>query len=241
MEKDMTLKIEIYGTPDHGPLAGQIDEAMAAIGFTRQIATVEGGFLTKRHVVGVDAGSGDMTAEATVRVDESGASHVESIKTPEAPKRERGKPVPGRARRTKEEIAEDEAADAADAAAPQNIQTGGERINPEDEATASQDAADEAAEDAANREPEKPLTLDDVKTAVGLYITKFGEGDFDKGRQIASEDGPGLFVDVLGAPPKDEPFWKFSILPTDQDKLAAMVKAWSDAAAAGARYKRKGA
>lgn len=230
----MTLKIEIYGTPDHGPLAGQIDEAMAAIGFTRQIATVEGGFLT----IGVDAGSGDMTAEATVRVDESGALHVESIKTTEAPKRERGKPAPGRARRTKEEIAEDEAADAADAAAPQNIQTGGERVNPEE---AAQDAADEAAEDAANREPEKPLTLDDVKNAVGLYITKFGEGDFEKGRQIASEDGPGLFVDVLGAPPKDEPFWKFSILPTDQDKLAAMVKAWSDAAAASARYKRKGA
>lgn len=35
----------------------------------------------------------------------------------EAPKRERGKPSPGRARRTKAEIAEDEAADARDAAA----------------------------------------------------------------------------------------------------------------------------
>ena len=35
----------------------------------------------------------------------------------EAPKRERGKPSPGKARRTKEEVAEDEAADAADAAA----------------------------------------------------------------------------------------------------------------------------
>lgn len=236
----MTLKIEINLHPDNGPLDEQLEQHVQALGFTRQIATVEGGFLTKRHVVGVDAGSvvgvdagsGDMTAEATAR--------VESIKMTEAPKRERGKPAPGRARRTKEEIAEDEAADAADAAAPTEhaISTGGERINPEE---AAQDAADEAAEDEANREPEKSLTLDDVKNAVGLYITKFGEGDFDKGRQIASEDGPGLFVDVLGAPPAGEPFWKFSILPTDQDKLAAMVKAWSDAAAAGARYKRKGA
>lgn len=194
----------------------------------------------KKTFVGVDTGSGDMTTEATARVDETGTLHVESIKTTEAPKRERGKPAPGRARRTKEEIAEDEAADAADAASAtgQSISTGGERVNPEE---AAQDAADEAAEDAANADPEKPLTLDDVKNAVGLYIERFGEGDFNKGRQVASEDGTGLFLDVLGQPPAGEPFWKFSILPTDQDKLAAIVKAWKDAAAAPERYKRKGA
>lgn len=232
----MTLKIEIFGTPDHGPLAGQIDEAMAAIGFTRQIATVEGGFLTKRHAVGVDTGSGDMTAEVTARVDDTGTLHVESIKTTEAAKRERGKPAPGRARRTKEEIAEDEAADAADAAAASEkpamgIQTGGERINPEE---AAQDAADEAAEDAANADPEKPLTLDDVKNAVGEYVAKFG-------MEAAQGDGPGLFVDVLGNPPEGNPYWKFSILPSDQASIAKLIAAWKAAAAAGERYKRKGA
>jgi hypothetical protein len=86
----------------------------------------------------------------------------------EVTKRERGKPSPGKARRTKEEIAEDEAADAADEAkhkehldtvediqkngfhgttTPSNISTGEERINPEEEA---QDAADEAAETERN-------------------------------------------------------------------------------------------
>lgn len=153
----------------------------------------------------------------------------------EVPKRERGKPAPGRARRTKEEIAEDEAADAADAAAaseqPQNIQTGGERINPEE---AAQDAADEAAEDAANADPEKPLTLDDVKNAVGEYVSKFG-------MEAAQADGPGLFVDTLGNPPAGEAYWKFSILPTDQATIAKLIAAWKAAAAAGERYKRKGA
>lgn len=240
----MTLKIEIELHPDLGPLDDQLENHVRALGFTRHIAsgiTVADAERYGAQIVGAAKASMQTATEAR----ETQAAADGPTGDAEAPKRERGKPAPGRARRTKEEIAEDEAADAADAAAaseqPQNIQTGGERINPEDEATASQDAADEAAEDAANADPEKPLTLDDVKNAVGLYVTRFGEGDFEKGRQIASEDGPGLFVDVLGKPPAGEAFWKFSILPTDQDKLAAMVKAWTDAASAGERYKRRGA
>jgi hypothetical protein len=74
----------------------------------------------------------------------------------EVTKRERGKPSPGKARRTKEEIAEDEAADKADAenivdesgeSSGMSISSGDERINPEEEA---QDAADEAAETERN-------------------------------------------------------------------------------------------
>lgn len=72
--------------------------------------------------------------------------------------RERGQPSPGKARRTKAEIAEDETADKADADrggytqhmteefSEQQIGTGEERISPEDEADAAVDAADEAAE-----------------------------------------------------------------------------------------------
>lgn len=88
----------------------------------------------------------------------------------EAPKRERGKPAPGKARRTKEEIAEDEAADAADAAqaAPAevqpNISTGEERIDPTTAEDAAQDAADEAAE--AEVVKPKELTHDDVRAAL---------------------------------------------------------------------------
>ncbi|MCH4543177.1 hypothetical protein [Ochrobactrum sp. A-1] len=104
-------------------------------------------------------------------------------------KRERGKPAPGRARRTKEEIAEDEAADAADAKLSEEatdagiqsdtgkdvkaaISTGESRVGPEDDPeTEAQDAADEKAEAEANR---KGLTLDDVRHAVGAYNKKFG-------------------------------------------------------------------
>ena len=90
----------------------------------------------------------------------------------EAPKRERGKPAPGRARRTKEEIAEDEAADKAEAsAAPTEeaplISTGEERIDPTTAEDAAQDAADEAAEVEATKVPE--LTHDDVRTALQKY------------------------------------------------------------------------
>ncbi len=104
-------------------------------------------------------------------------------------KRERGKPAPGRARRTKEEIAEDEAADAADAKLSDEatdaglqsdsgkdvksaISTGENRVGPEDDAeTAAQDAADEKAEADANREG---LTVDDIRQAVGRYNKKYG-------------------------------------------------------------------
>lgn len=98
--------------------------------------------------------------------------------------RERGKPAPGKSRRTKEEIAEDEAADAADAKLSEDatnvglqanaagdvkpaISTGDNRVGPDD----AQDDADEQAEVEANR---KGLTLDDLRKAVGGYQRKFG-------------------------------------------------------------------
>lgn len=242
----MTLKIEIDLHPDNGPLADQMENHMLALGYERRSPSLrevaeaahDAGFKVE---IGVEPRDGPLTAEEVRNLEAATlSSHLAPAGT-ETPKRERGKPAPGRARRTKEEIAEDEAADKADAARSSEafgIQSGGERVNPEE---AAQDAADEAAEDAANRDAAKPLTLDDVKNAVGLYVTKFGAGDFEKGRQIASEDGPGLFVDVLGPPPAGEPFWKFSILPSEQDKIAAMVKAWTDAANSGTRYQRKGA
>lgn len=106
-----------------------------------------------------------------------------------APKRERGKPAPGRARRTKEEIAEDEAADKADAAraagaaeaglqgsaadVKASISTGENRVGPEDDAeTQAQDAADEAAERAAKSDGK--ITHDDLRRAMGDYQKKFG-------------------------------------------------------------------
>jgi hypothetical protein len=144
-----------------------------------------------------------------------------------APQRERGKPSPGRARRTKEEIAEDEAADAAEAAgsgASQISSNPENRVGPEDDAeTQTQDEADEQAEVDANREPEKPMTRDDVKAAMTKYLQAFG-------MNATQEDGPRLIAEVLGAPPKGEEAWKLSLVPEDnQAGLAKLVSAFAQA------------
>lgn len=152
-----------------------------------------------------------------------------------APKRERGKPAPGRARRTKEEIAEDEAADAAEATQTAQISTGENRVGPEDDAeTQAQDAADEQAEVDANRDAETPLTIEDLKMAMSEYVTKFDMG-------AAQEDGVNIFGDALGKPPGGEQFWKMSIAAAaGQDTLKKAIAAWKAAAAADKRYVKVG-
>lgn len=111
------------------------------------------------------------------------------------PARERGKPSHGAARRTKAEIAEDEAADKADAALrAAGEETGAivldknlddekgsisdspeDRVDPDNPEDVAQDAADEAAETAAQKaETGGKLTLDGVRKASGLYAHKFG-------------------------------------------------------------------
>lgn len=132
----------------------------------------------------------------------------------EAPKRERGKPAPGRARRTKEEIAEDEAADKAEAsAAPTEeaplISTGEERIDPTTAEDAAQDAADEAAEVETTKGPE--LTHDDVRAALQKYLAAYGT-------PAAMEDGPKVLTMMFGAE-----VTKVSAVPADQASLAKAV------------------
>lgn len=151
-----------------------------------------------------------------------------------APTRERGKPSQGRARRTKEEIAEDEAAAEADrvrgiyeGVTDQNsadkemaivmggaaISTGEERVGPEDDAeTVAQDEADEAAETEAAREPEKPLTLDDVRGALGAYVKKYGMA-------AAQADGPKVIALAL----KNPAAVKVSDIPDDQASIGAVL------------------
>jgi hypothetical protein len=146
-----------------------------------------------------------------------------------APKRERGQPSAGRKRRTKEEIAEDEAADAADTQIVKPaISTGEERAdpaNPEPEVEDDpQDAIDEAEEVEAARDPVKPLTHDDVRAQVRDYVTKYGVA-------MVQKDGPSIFAAALGAPPEGKPGWMVFDIPDDQAMLAATVKAWTEAVA----------
>ena len=136
------------------------------------------------------AGISDLgAAEVVDRVTESTERMLEAAAVAEeAPKRERGKPAPGRARRTKEEIAEDEAAAAAEFApeAKKLAEEGAQQFaedraamnitaepeNRVDPADAAQDAEDEAADEANAPAPE--ATRDDVRAAMLAYQAAYG-------------------------------------------------------------------
>jgi hypothetical protein len=170
----MSMKIEFYIPEDDiraGGAADYLARAMSAIGYNRGVS------------LAMPEPRGD---DGTVAAPLVGVSDVSEKETDEQADevhivRERGKPAPGKARRTKAEIEEDEAADAADQAGDVdvplnptgpgtlNISTGDERVSPEDDA---QDAADEAA-DEANATAAEP-TRDDVRASMQGFLDKHG-------------------------------------------------------------------
>ena len=209
----MSVEIKIYGETAHEAL--------------KELHEFSGGMPVVRAAPPVNPAKldevGAKIAEVREQPHAGGAAGVASA----APIRKRGEPSPGKKRRTAAEVAEDEAAEAAET--KQNISTGEARVDPENpeaddsEADAAQDAADEAAEVEAHRDPEKPLTIDDVKASVMAYAEKYG-------MPAAQADGPRIFVEALGAPPKGEEFWKFSILPIDdQEKTRKVISIWQRA------------
>ena len=223
----MSVEIKIYGETAKDALdeLSGLASGMRPAGFRPELAAPYGAG---------PAMTADEAYAATVAqgAEPSGAPAVRGHTVEQNATRKRGEPSPGNKRRTKAEMAEDEAAEAAENAAKQNISTGEARIDPEnpeeaddsDSASDSeQDAADEAAEVEAYRDPEKPLTIDDVKAAVMAYAEKYG-------MPAAQADGPRIFVEALGAPPKGEEFWKFSILPVDdQEKIRKVISIWQRA------------
>jgi len=110
-----------------------------------------------------------------------------------------------------------------------------DRKPPEDDAeTQAQDAVDEQAEVEAAREPEKPVTIDDLRGVMGEYVQKFGMAEIQN-------DGPLIFADVLGAPPAGEAAWKLSLLADmPQERLKAAHDAWRAAVDGAKRYAKKG-
>ncbi len=155
----------------------------------------------------------DLLGGTTLSVPAPDEREVAPDAAPEAPKRERGKPSAGRARRTKEEIAEDEAADAADAARG-NISTAPEnRVDPahpqDDEETQAQDAEDEQAEVKATAKPD--LTHDDIRSALQRYVKAYGMA-------AAMEDGPKVISKLFGADKQ-----KVSDVPETQEAIAATI------------------
>lgn len=192
--------------------------AMAALGFHR------GEVLAKPVTLAALSASTSAQAAASVKTAEAVEGEgVEATTAEGTPKRERGKPAPGKARRTKEEIAEDEAADKADAEAAgepkSNISTGEERFDP---ATPEQDAADEADEaaDEANQNTSGATTRDDVRNAMTKFMDDFGGGEM---------------VNVL-APAFERLYPDGSVknlksMPEDPEKFAAILKILDEARA----------
>ena len=209
----MSVEIKIYGETAHEAL--------------KELHEFSGGMPVVRAAPPVNPAKLDEVGAKIAEVREQPHAGGAAGDTSAAPIRKRGEPSPGKKRRTAAEVAEDEAAEAAET--KQNISTGEARVDPENpeaddsEADAAQDAADEAAEVEAHRDPEKPLTIDDVKAAVMAYAEKYG-------MPAAQADGPRIFVEALGAPPKGEEFWKFSILPIDdQEKIRKVISIWQRA------------
>lgn len=218
----MTMKIEVT-VPEaeiqSGAAAQYLAAAMSAIGFSRGVTlpmpAAAPTALKDAWAVASQGYPELLTGNAPASPPTHAApAEAEAMQAETPAKRERGKPSQGRARRTKEEIAEDEAADAADAAAPSvsekpMISTGEERIDPTTEADAAQDAADEAAEAKATKPAE--LTHDDVRAALQKYLTAFGT-------PAAMEDGPKVLTMMFGADVA-----KVSAVPNDQASLAKAV------------------
>jgi len=209
------LKIEIevpFGEVANGAAEQYLRRALSAIGYEKAVAAA------MRDAAG---GMGVMQTS----VSDDGEVEVKHVPVEEVrePTRKRGEPSPGKTRRTKAEIAEDEAAEAAEAS---NIRSGSDdRPDPEnadDEATEAADAADEAAEADADRDADAPLTIDDVKALAVEYQEKYGF-------EAVQEDGAKIFVEALGVPPAGEPHWKFSIVPTDQAVLVKLAGVWRKA------------
>lgn len=202
----MSLKIEIY-VPEDVVTAGQagryLARSLSAIGYSPDAGAVT---LSGETEVATAPDFSDKTARAIDR--------AEDETPPDGPIRERGKPSPGKARRTKEEIAEDEAADRADAAGEAggdavkpNISTGDERIDPANADDAAKDAADETAEQAAG----PTLTHDNVRAALKKYLDAYGTA-------AAMEDGPKVLTMLFG-----EGKVKVSDVPEDQTSLQQAI------------------
>jgi hypothetical protein len=187
----ITIQIDAYTHPDILRAAAEIALKLADGHATRFQA-----------VAGISGGN--------IRIEEEPELPFSApVAVTEMPKRERGKPSPGKSRRTKEEVAEDEAADAAEQEVVANISTGEERIDPTSPEDAAQDAEDEAAEAEAVATPE--ATADDVRAALGKYVKAYG-------MPAAMEDGPKVLALLFG-----DKVAKISDIPADPASYAKAV------------------
>lgn len=181
----MSISIHIQTHPELGDETKQVSEAMAALGFVRA-TDVLARVVTKSAAFEAPYGtrasdeliSSTETIDKPVKLNElAEAAAAQNATLMHPVPRERGKPAFGHTRRTKAEIAEDEAAAKAShdrvAAIKEDVLAGatGQQTAYDTPEDVAQDAADEAAETAANK---TGLTLDDLRHAAARYQKKFG-------------------------------------------------------------------
>lgn len=195
----MTLKIEVTVPEEHihGDGASKyLASALSAIGYSRHVSDERAIGKAPELAMPYAKSTMDIIQEHLDAPGEIAAAPASVLDEPSVQaavaKRERGKPSPGRARRTKEEIAEDDEAErvaaiyaAGGGVTDQNsankelaiveghdprpaISTGEERVDP---AAAAQDAADEAAETASS---DGAPTLNDLRRLMGDVQRKHG-------------------------------------------------------------------
>jgi preprotein translocase subunit SecD len=243
----MSLKIEICVPFDERDPAAFVAKMLAAIGYRPYLGTdalysrIDGAKLAEMRMTMTEAVATEQqedhiergVASNTVVEGSIGATaeEIAGTKADDKPVRERGKPSPGAKRRTKEEVAEDLAAEKAEleaASTGQGISSGENRVNPEDsEADQAQDAEDEAAEVEAKRT--EPLTLDDVKNAAMSYAQTFG-------MPATQEDGQKIMAKAFGEPPAGEKGWTIPMLKT-VEQFETAIKYW-EAAVSDNPFKR---
>lgn len=240
----VTITIDIHLHPEQGDIGAQLDDHMKALGFVRQrpgyeMQRVLTGNAQVDHNTMVEeaskAGPGPIIkvpdepitqAEAEAIVDaakrntfvvpEGMAAILDKDGRATGELRERGKPSPGHKRRTNAEIAEDEAADKADAerlataaSDTPTISTGGQRIDPDNPDDVAADEADEAADTAVSNGGK--LTHDNLRDIMATYVKAYG-------LPAAQEDVPKVFSGLFGAD-----VVKVSQVP--EDRIAEAIEA----------------
>ena len=222
------LRITTLDPVMYGPENEQIEKALRSLGFVREHAAPYGADSIEGH----RAANPDLYRQVAeelnpVEVPDEPITQAEAEAIVQTAKRERGKPSPGRARRTKEEIAEDEAADKADAEAIEAetqamadkatgvaaISTGEARVDPDNPEDVAQDEADEAADAAVSNGGK--LTHDNLRDVMATYVKAYG-------LPAAQEDVPKVFAGLFG-----EGVVKVSQVPEDRiaDAIEAVKKA----------------
>lgn len=219
----MTMNITVTIPEDDikaGAGAQYLSAAMDTIGFARASALgfenkPEGSAVSRVASEANTAPTPDVTSQNTQQ-----AEQREPAETAEVNPRVFGQSEEGKARRNKDQMAEDKEIEAlwprdkdyiptnipatqllADlkagkiSAETPNISTGGERIDPTTAEDKAQDAADEAAEAAANSSGD--LTLDDLRKAAGDFQKRYGMA-------AAMEEIPTLLGCGLHEVPEDQ-------------------------------------